>query len=208
VIEAFRRPGAPAVAVCSQVAEMSLDLSATLLVTDLAPVPALIQRLGRLNRRARPAPPGEAPPPTMSFVAVEPREESGRLQVLPYTAEALEEARRWLESLGPGPLAQAGLVRCWQTSDAAPGGPAVASAWLDGGPRTAVTELRQSSPEITVVLEQDLPRLREGVPLARLALPMPEPPPGWRSWERYRGVLPVAPASRIAYDPLRGARWL
>lgn len=33
-------------------AEMSLDLSATLLVTDLAPVPALIQRLGRLNRRA------------------------------------------------------------------------------------------------------------------------------------------------------------
>ena len=38
--------------VCSQVAEMSLDLSADLLVTDLAPAPALIQRLGRLNRRA------------------------------------------------------------------------------------------------------------------------------------------------------------
>jgi CRISPR-associated endonuclease/helicase Cas3 len=46
VIEAFRADG-PALAVCTQVAEMSLDLSATLLVTDLAPVPSLIQRLGR-----------------------------------------------------------------------------------------------------------------------------------------------------------------
>ncbi|MFM2216674.1 MAG: hypothetical protein RL240_992, partial [Planctomycetota bacterium] len=52
VIDSFRTPG-PSIAWTSQVAEMSLDLSATLLVTDLAPIPALIQRLGRLNRRAR-----------------------------------------------------------------------------------------------------------------------------------------------------------
>ena len=37
----------PALAICSQVAEMSLDLKGcTLLVTDLAPVPSLIQRAG------------------------------------------------------------------------------------------------------------------------------------------------------------------
>jgi CRISPR-associated endonuclease/helicase Cas3 len=56
VVEAFtpEHQGA-ALAICSQVAEMSLDLKGcTLLVTDLAPVPALIQRLGRLNRQAKP----------------------------------------------------------------------------------------------------------------------------------------------------------
>lgn len=43
-----------AILVATQVAEMSLDLSADLLVTDDAPVPSLIQRMGRLNRRSTP----------------------------------------------------------------------------------------------------------------------------------------------------------
>ena len=59
VIDAFRG-NAPALAICSQVAEMSLDLSASLLVTDLAPVPALIQRLGRLNRGLKVMTPGRS----------------------------------------------------------------------------------------------------------------------------------------------------
>ena len=37
-------------AVTTQIAEMSLDISADLLITEYAPVYALIQRLGRLNR--------------------------------------------------------------------------------------------------------------------------------------------------------------
>lgn len=43
-----------AILVATQVAEMSLDLSADLLITDSAPVPSLIQRMGRLNRRSTP----------------------------------------------------------------------------------------------------------------------------------------------------------
>ena len=45
VIERFRSEDRPALAICTQVAEMSLDLSATLLITDRAPIPALIQHL-------------------------------------------------------------------------------------------------------------------------------------------------------------------
>jgi CRISPR-associated endonuclease/helicase Cas3 len=62
VIDTFKEKGKAALLVSTQVAEMSLDLSADLLVTDIAPVPALIQRMGRLNRRATPDNPGNPKP--------------------------------------------------------------------------------------------------------------------------------------------------
>jgi hypothetical protein len=98
VMDAFRG-GGPALAICSQVAEMSLDLSASLLVTDLPPVPALIQRLGRLNRRA-------VRDDAWPFVVIEPRKGDGTPAVLPYTAAELAGARRWLQVSvdEPGPV--------------------------------------------------------------------------------------------------------
>lgn len=49
LIAAFREDG-PMIAVTTQVCEMSLDLSASLLVSEFAPLAALIQRMGRCNR--------------------------------------------------------------------------------------------------------------------------------------------------------------
>ncbi len=49
LVEAFRGDE-PAFALTTQIAEMSLDMSCTLLISALAPLWALIQRLGRLNR--------------------------------------------------------------------------------------------------------------------------------------------------------------
>ena len=43
-------PSRPVLAITTQVCEMSLDLDADLLVTELAPITALIQRMGRCNR--------------------------------------------------------------------------------------------------------------------------------------------------------------
>jgi CRISPR-associated endonuclease/helicase Cas3 len=40
----------PAIAVTTQVCEMSLDLDADVLITEVAPVPSLVQRFGRANR--------------------------------------------------------------------------------------------------------------------------------------------------------------
>ncbi len=102
---------------------MSLDLSADLLITDLAPIPALIQRLGRLNRRATPEQPGTPRP----FIVLP---VGGRAK--PYSTKQLDEASDWLQRLGPAPLSQADLVAAWTSNTAAP--PArVVSAWLDGG---------------------------------------------------------------------------
>ena len=52
VIDGFLPENPPMLAVTTQVAEMSLDLSADLLISEYAPVASLIQRLGRVNRFA------------------------------------------------------------------------------------------------------------------------------------------------------------
>jgi CRISPR-associated endonuclease/helicase Cas3 len=196
IIDAFRR-ARPAIAVCTQVAEMSLDLSATLLVTDLCPVPAAVQRLGRLNRRA------EEGDPTRPFFVVEPD------SPLPYTAEELSDAKEWLAELGDGPLSQTTLATQWVKHQDKCRVPTVESAWLDGGPQTTVLELRSASPGITVVLERDAAGVRSRrIQLARVALPMPPPPRqwNWHDWPTVEGV-PVAPDTYVDYDPQRGAQW-
>jgi len=187
-------------ACCTQVAEMSLDLKGvTLLVTELAPVPALIQRLGRLNRQAT------ADTPSRPFIVIEPEGS------LPYTDEELEAARAWLAALGEGSLSQDDLATGWEGAATDNMGTGMDFKWLDGGPSTEVGELRKPSPGITVALQRDEAALRVGRLLpARAALPMP-PPRGrwkaqWRSWSEVRGLL-IAPADAIQYDEQRGAKW-
>jgi CRISPR-associated endonuclease/helicase Cas3 len=193
VIDAFKGNGA-ALAICSQVAEMSLDLSADLLVTDLATVPAVIQRLGRLNRRAKK---GDK---TKPFVVVQPDNH------LPYTPADLDAARGWLAKLAADDISQKQLAEAWeQTGDQPPD--LVPSAWLDGGPTTTVTELREASPGITVLMEEDLLRVKNNrKDLGKLTLPMTPTKLPWQTWPRERG-LPVVPIGTITYDRKRGAEW-
>lgn len=196
VVAAFRGNDA-ALAVTTQVAEMSLDLSADLLVTDLAPIPSLIQRLGRLNRRATP----EAPRSACPFVVTP-------FGGPPYGAEEYDEANRWLQVLGRRPLSQSDLIQAWQPAKTAVPCP-VASAWLDGGFHTIPAALREENPGITVLCEDDAAMAATDARLAvASALPMgvPRDRDAWRSWRMVCGY-PVAPREAIEYDRNRGGIW-
>lgn len=205
LIEAFKSSG-PTLAVASQVAEMSLDLSSTLLVFDLCPVPSAIQRLGRLNRRANDG------DPTCPFIVVNPVDDDGKPSVLPYTPEDFEVTKRWLDALPKANITQQDLATAWENlTEIKDRRPAyVPSAWLDGGPVTQVLELREASPGITVIMERDVQAIRDDPKLLqRCALPMPPPPKHLREMLKERDMkgIPVAPNGTIDYHPERGAQW-
>jgi CRISPR-associated endonuclease/helicase Cas3 len=49
-VDAFKQTEFPQIAITTQVCEMSLDLDADVLITEIAPIPSLVQRFGRSNR--------------------------------------------------------------------------------------------------------------------------------------------------------------
>ena len=96
-IDRFKKGQSGGAILCaSQVAEMSLNLSADLLVTDYASIPALIQRYGRLARDASPKNPR---PLGRSVVCEPPLSKSGEPDHLPYESTDLHQARQWLQRL-------------------------------------------------------------------------------------------------------------
>jgi CRISPR-associated endonuclease/helicase Cas3 len=199
VIEAFKREG-PALAITTQVCEVSLDLSAHLLVTDLAPIPAAIQRLGRLNRRVTVDQPGD---PRAALI-LEPE------TALPYNRAELERCRKWLAKLGAHPVSQADLARAFlEVAPEASDIQRVRSAWLDGGPFSAPAPLREAGTTIPVIRAEDAPGAREDRgQVVRLAIPMPLGPVREEigTWTRL-GVARVATSDRIDYSETWGARW-
>jgi CRISPR-associated endonuclease/helicase Cas3 len=207
VVNAFKpekNPGS-ALACCSQVAELSLDLKGcTLLISDLAPVPALIQRLGRLNRDAKDG------APTRPILVITGDTKSFPLESnLPYTPADLAAALGWLSKLPDNDISQRALAETWEHFDVDGRPEFVSSAWIDGGPSTTVLELREASPGITVLMADDAPDVRAGrKKVARVALPMPPVPKQlkWREWAEEKGIR-VAPKGTISYDPKRGAEW-
>jgi CRISPR-associated endonuclease/helicase Cas3 len=199
VVDAFKGNRGPFLAITTQVCEVSLDLSADVLVTDLAPVPAMIQRLGRLNRFVSPEAPGS---PRSALVLTPPHP-------APYEQPDLNLARQWLDRLGPGPLSQAGLAAAWSTLTAADQCEAGGSAWLDGGPLSEQRPLREPGATIPVVRSEDADAAgRDRAKAIRSTIPMLLGPVAreWSGWRRL-GVARVAPAARIAYSEEWGAAW-
>lgn len=202
VIKAFNTEQ-PVLAITTQVCEMSLDISADLLVSAMAPAAALIQRLGRLNRRmAKP-------------------EEGAKLAIIypwhlidkPYKKEELDTGKQLIEQLADKTaISQRHLAEI--SSQLNSGVPeSVSSIWLEGTWATYPDFLREGGSTITVLLEQDLNSISQAAEQRQHPSFMKEaqkwsvPIPIHKDlskWKRCR-FYPIAPTDQIFYSEETGA---
>ena len=222
VIECFQqeREG-PALAIATQVCEMSLNISADLMVSALAPFPSIIQRLGRLNRYSKREPGKRSPVRDCLIYNFKCRNNQ------PYSREELAEARMALAALWEMPCSQSNLAGV--LGDLQLGQDIKTScAWLDGKWESYQRPLRESIASVTIVMETDFPEITkklkaEGVKpnsqnVAAWTIPMPYV--RGMSFERRLGGYPVVSDSEIEYlekkigtgrgehqKYLTGARW-
>ena len=193
-----RRCNRPALVVTTQVCEMSLDISADMLVSAFCPLPSLVQRLGRLNRYTLDDDP--KPAYVYPFSGQPYHKEDHPLQV--------EATKAMIAALCGEPCNQRTLgefLEGMQSSE--DWSKPEDSAWLDGGWETEPLPARDGDNSITVVREEDLDSIRYSYTSNQI-IPYTIPMlcrHGF-SWEQRACGYPVAPSGSIDYDE-EGARW-
>lgn len=215
VVDGFKPENKQAMlAITTQVAEMSLDLSADLLITEYAPIPFMIQRLGRLNRYE------EQPATCKLALFLVPKNRNQDKDPLPYESGKdcevyWQKIETWLNTTADNqPRSQAELLHAFlavekqfaeqeQQKLAAP----LSCQWLDEPWKTEKQKnsLREAGCNIDVVREEDF--AVQEYRLAELAIPMPFPPhEAWKNWQR-QGRFLIAPKGMIKYDSFWGAEY-
>lgn len=190
VVDAFKQDQ-PILAITTQVAEMSLDLSATLLITQVADPAGLIQRLGRLNRQYC----GHS-----CDALFYPDEKVG----FPYRQKDLEAGRALVCTFKEQEVSQRQLAD-WLGGLNISTNPQEHCVWLDGGWRTYPAPLREAGYTITALLEQDREEIDslKASELPRYTIPLPAN--NTKGWQRHRSGYLIAPEKQWRYCPELGA---
>ena len=171
-IDAFRAPSGgdplPAIAVTTQVCEMSLDLDADVLVTEHAPISSLVQRFGRANRHLRRGPSFRA-----RLLTYEPESNA------PYDKKELEAASRFLVELGGRDVSQRDLALALERLAVAERDASGSTAFIHGGYFATAGALRDDDDiGAAVVLDSDIERFKRldkaGDPTDGLRLTVPK----------------------------------
>ncbi len=204
------KEGAPPQAVLgvtTQVCEMSLDLDAEILVTELAPIASLIQRMGRCNRDSKKMREGERPIGRVYVI----RPESGKEK--PYEKKELDVAKKFVDELAGKDVSQATLEKVYRDCDPGEVEPQKLCPFLDSGPYAeAREESFRETDDFTVpcILDDDVRKVKAAIaarkPIDGFILPVPhlpylvkEPGPGASQLPRW---LRIAESNR--YDKLIG----
>ncbi len=153
-VEAFRSPGAgeplPALAVTTQVCEMSLDLDADLLITEHAPISALVQRFGRANRHLSRGPGFRA-----TLLTYTPDSSA------PYDRKELEASSQFLAALSGRDVSQRDLAEGLEQHALSERDASGSTAFVTGGYFAVSGALRDSDDiGVPVVLDGDIGRFK------------------------------------------------
>lgn len=187
-------------AITTQVCEMSLDLDARLLVSEHAPIPSLIQRMGRCNRHARP---GANHPGQVLLYPGENR--------LPYKPEEMASVPAFVAEIDQQPVSQARLEALLERFTKGQGSESNRwAAFLDDGPWSSdahCDELRDGDDRavqavLDTAIDAFLTAQRRREPTDGLILPAPRSLARPDDSHRLPRYLRIAPASH--YDPKLG----
>ena len=151
VVKAFQtHTNSSVLAVTTQVCEMSLDLDADVLVTECAPISALIQRMGRCNRK------GKIGDGRLGKVYVyQPQND------LPYKTEEIEDAKKFIQALDGKKVSQSDLEAAMMEYESVQHEPEKFSSFIEGGSYAMSYPYRDST-EYTVpaILKSDISKWR------------------------------------------------
>lgn len=207
------KPGASLV-IATQVCEMSLDISADVLVTAECPLPALVQRLGRLNRYATTDDPW--PCFVYPFRGLPYNEDPARIDLDGDCIVSMKATRDAVRELGGTSCSQAHLAaRLDGMQDTEQ--PDCYAALFDDGWVTEPMPVRDGDQSVTVIWEHDLSEIEHELgtnrarwPAGRLApWTVPMNYPKWLKpfeWPK-AGPYPIAPESELNYTEREGAQW-
>jgi CRISPR-associated endonuclease/helicase Cas3 len=205
------KPG-PSLVITTQVCEMSLDISADMLVTAECPLPAFVQRLGRLNRYAKQNDPW--PALVYPFVGLPYNEQAARSEMDGDCIATMKAMRDAVKALADKPCSQSDLSKCLlQLTDSERA--ETYSAWFDDGWVTESMPVRDSDQSITIIWAEDLAEIKAELgadskkwTAAKLA-PWTIPMPYRRDIEPKEPIGPYPQASNevLEYNEKEGAQW-
>jgi len=211
-----RKKPEPSLVIATQVCEMSLDISADLLVTAECPLPALVQRLGRLNRYAT----GDDPWPCLvyAFKGLPYNENSSRVDMDGDCIASMKATRETITELAGQSISQRDLAERLDRMDDSEE-PETYSALFDDGWVTEPMPVRDGDQSITVVRHADLSEIetkhgkgRNKWSASKLA-PWTIPMNFNRNFHRglalkeYGGPYPIATDDVLEYTEEEGGQW-
>jgi len=201
VINGFKGIG-PFLAVTTQVCEVSLDISADLLVSELAPVPSLIQRLGRLNRKEPEKGAKEA-----FFIK--------NSIIQPYEKADFDIAKHWFEAVKDKKVSQKELAENFERLCVDKKIDEVKAVWLEEGPYSYPAPGREGDRSALFIMSEDEKKCKKdgksvSKEITRYSIPMNISTDIYkmlRNWKSL-GFAIVLPENSIKYSRERGAEWL
>jgi CRISPR-associated endonuclease/helicase Cas3 len=204
-----------ALVIATQVCEMSLDISADLIVTSECPLPSLVQRLGRLNRYAS----SDDPWPCLvyPFQGDPYNEKPEMIQTRGDCRASMKATRDLLKEMDGQPCSQADLAERLNRMEDAEQFEDY-SNWLDDGWLTEPGPVRDGDAGVTLIREEDLLEIAHELG-AENARPTKWTSAGLVPWtipmlhnkqmrfDQRKGGYPIAPAGTVDYCEKEGATW-